>query len=104
MNFHYFLAIREELCYNEAMKKKNTVYEDREERRQRDLARHTTICPHCSRPVLDHMTECPHCKGKLEPAGYQPLTDAKIKKIRIITYTIGAIVAIGVIVYLIFFR
>lgn len=86
------------------MKKGNTVYEDRELKRQRDIERHSLACPHCSKPVLDHMTECPHCKGKLTPVGYQPLSDEKIKKIRIVTYTIGAIVAIAVIVLVIFLR
>lgn len=86
------------------MKKRNTVYEDREERRQKVLAQHTLACPHCGKPVLDHMKECPHCKGELEPVGYQPLSDEKIKKIRIVTYTIGAVVAVGVLIYLIFFR
>lgn len=86
------------------MKKRNNVYEDREERRKKDIERHSLACPHCGKQVLDHMTECPHCKGKLETKAYQPLTDAQIKKIRIITYSIGAVIAVGIIVYLIFFR
>ena len=86
------------------MKNRNTVYEDRERKRQRELEKHTVICPHCKKPVLDHYTECPHCKGKLEPRGYQPLSDEKIKKIRIVTYTVGGIIAVGIIVYLMFFR
>ena len=86
------------------MKKRNTVYEDRELKKAKDLERHTLACPNCGKPVLDHMTECPHCKGELTPAGYQPLSDQKIKKIRIITYTVGALVSIAIIVFLIFFR
>ncbi|MBR7186080.1 MAG: hypothetical protein IKD43_01070 [Clostridia bacterium] len=85
------------------MSNKN-VYEDREERRQQNLERHTVICPNCGNPTLDHMTECPKCKGRLKPAVYQPLSDERIKKIRIITYTIGAIITIGVFVWMIFFR
>ena len=82
------------------MKKGNTVYEDREEKKRRELEKHTRTCPHCGGSVLDHMTECPHCKGKLSFSRYQPLSDEKIKKIRIITYSIGAIVAVGIILYL----
>lgn len=84
--------------------KKNTVYEDREIKRKKDLERHSLACPNCGQPVLDHMTECPHCKAKLSPAGYRPLSDEKLKKIRIVTYSIGALVAVGLIVFLIFFH
>ncbi len=80
------------------MKKGNTVYEDREEEKEM----HTVQCPHCGCPVPDHLTVCPHCKGALKPRGYQPLSDEKIKKIRYITYTIGALAFIGVLLYLIF--
>ena len=80
--------------------KGNNIYEDREEKRARDAKRHTVYCPNCGEPVLDHLTVCPHCGGKLKPAVYQPLSDERIKKIRIVTYTIGALVAVGVILYL----
>ncbi len=87
------------------MKKKNTVYEDREEKRRKSVERHTVVCPHCGQTVLDHMRECPHCKEKLPLSGYQPLSDAKIKKIRIITWSVGAVVAIAVVVcYLLFWK
>lgn len=92
------------MWYNKCMKKRTTVYEDQELKRQKTLEKHTVLCPHCNKPVLDHMTECPHCKGKLTPRGYQPLSDEKIKKIRIVTYSIGAVVAIGIILMLIFLR
>lgn len=82
------------------MKKGNTVYEDRELKKQRDLERHTVVCPHCGRPVLDHMTECPYCKEELPKTGYRPLSDEKLKKIRIVTYTIGGVVAVALIVIL----
>ena len=82
------------------MKKRTTVYEDREERIRKDLERHTVSCPHCGEPVLDHLKECPRCKGKLTPKAYEPLSDEKIKKIRTITYSIGAVVAIAIILYL----
>ena len=86
------------------MKRGNTVYEDQELKRQREIEKHTVLCPHCQKPVLDHMTQCPHCKQKLEPRGYQPLSDEKIEKIRIITYSVGAVVAIAIIVCIILFR
>lgn len=82
------------------MKKGNTVYEDRELKKQRDLEKHTVVCPNCKRPVLDHMTECPYCKTKLPKTGYRPLSDEKIKKIRIVTYTVGGVIAVLLIVLL----
>ncbi len=78
------------------MGKKNTVFEDREERKRKYAEEHFTQCPHCGESVMDHMTQCPHCGGALEPKGYKPLTDKQIKKIKIITYIIGMAVAIGV--------
>lgn len=91
------------MWYNRDMKR-TTVYEDRAERKRRDMDRHTRACPHCGKPVLDHMTECPHCKKKLEPEGYQPLSDEKIKKIRYITYSIGAVVAVAIILLIVFLK
>ena len=55
-------------------------------------------CPHCGAEVLDHMTECPRCKKPLKPKGYTPLTDKQIKKIKIITFSVGMAVAIAVLV------
>lgn len=86
------------------MKKKTTVYEDEEEKRRKDFERHAMLCPKCGQPVLDHMTECPHCHAELTPSGYRPLSDEKIKKIRIVTYTVGALVAVGLMIFLIFFH
>ncbi len=86
------------------MKKGNTVYEDREEKRQAQREKHTLACPHCGKPVLDHMTQCPHCKGELKPAGYQPLSDKKLRKIRIVTYTIGAIVSVVIIALILIYK
>ncbi len=86
------------------MKKKNTVYEDRDEKRAERLNRHMVACPYCGTPVLDHMTQCPHCKKELKPVGYQPLSDQKLKKIRIVTYSIGAVVTVVIIVLLFVLR
>ncbi len=91
------------LWYNFFMKR-NTVYEDREIKRQKGLEKHSIVCPHCGKPALDHMTECPHCKGKLTPRGYVPPDEKKLKIIKIISYSVGTVVAIGLIIYLIFFR
>ena len=92
-------------------KKGNTVYEDRaikeEQRRmkrQANLEKHTLPCPHCYKPVLDHMTKCPHCGGELEPDGYKPPDEKKMKRIRIVTYTIGAVIAVAIAVMILFFR
>lgn len=83
------------------MKKGNTVYEDREEKQKRQAEKHTLACPHCGQPILDHMTECPHCKEPLVPAGYQPMSDQKIKKIKLITFSVGMVIAIALIVVLV---
>ena len=78
------------------MSKKTTVYEDREERRRKYEQEHMVQCPHCGKPVLDHMTKCSHCGGKLEPRGYTPLTDKQIKKIKRITFSVGMVIAVAV--------
>ena len=78
--------------------KKTTVYEDREEKQRKYVEKHTVLCPHCGAEVLDHMTECPQCKEKLTPKGYTPLTDKQIKKIKLITFSVGMVIAIVVLV------
>lgn len=81
------------------MKKKHTtVYEDREEKRRKYYEEHVTLCPHCGAEVLDHMTQCPHCKKELTPKGYRPLSDKQIKKIKLITFSVGMVIAIAVLV------
>ncbi len=80
--------------------KKTTIHEDKRAK----LEKHTLACPNCGYPVLDHMTQCPNCKSKLTPVGYQPMSDQKIKKIRWITYSIGAVISIAIIVLIIVFR
>ena len=93
------------------MKKRNTVYEDRAEkeeaRRERhrsDVERHTVLCPHCQKPVLDHMTKCPKCGGELTPDGYRPPNPKTMKIIKIVSYTIGFAVAAVIAVMIIFFK
>ena len=76
--------------------KNNTVFEDAEEKRKKYAKEHFTQCPHCGEGVMDHMTKCPHCGGTLEPKGYKPLTDKQIKKIKIVTYTVGMVIAVAV--------
>lgn len=84
---------------------KNTVFEDEEERRRKYADEHFTECPHCGEPVLDSMRKCPHCGGELQPKGYQPLSDKKIKKIKIIGYIIGMAIAITVVtLYLVLWK
>ena len=82
-----------------------TVYEDQEERKQKYAEEHFTECPHCGEPVLDSMRKCPHCGGELTPKGYQPLTDEKIKKIKIVTFSVGMVIAVTIVVlYLVFWK
>ena len=87
------------------MKKGNTVYEDRAEKEEKRRAaraeyneKHTILCPHCGKNVLDHMTKCPHCEKELKPAGYQPMDLKKIRKIKLIGYGICIAVAVIVVV------
>lgn len=75
---------------------KQAIKKQKQEARMR---RHVVPCPHCGKEVLDHMTECPFCKGVLVPAGYQPVDEKKLKKIRLICFLVGVVVFIGVVVY-----
>ncbi len=78
--------------------KNKSVYEEQDEKREKYAREHTVQCPHCGEAVLDHMTKCPHCGHELKPAGYTPLTDKQIKKIKIITFSVGMVIAIVVII------
>lgn len=77
------------------MKKKTTVYEDREERQRKYAEEHIVECPHCGEGVLDRVTKCPHCGGELKPIGYQPLSDKQLKKIKTITFCVGMVIAVA---------
>ena len=50
------------------------------------------------------MTKCPSCGGELTPSGYQPLSEKKIKKIKLITFLIGMAIAVVVVYFLVFYR
>lgn len=87
--------------------KKTSIHEDRLEkegkrrlRAQEYNEKHTVLCPHCNRAVLDHMTKCPHCGGDLKPVGYTPMTDKQIKKVKIITFSVGMVIAIVVLLFM----
>lgn len=93
------------------MKKRELSPEERAEKEEElrakqraRLQKHVVICPHCGGEALDHMTKCPCCGGELQPAGYRPLKESTRKKIRIVTYTIGAAVAIAIVVMLVFLK
>ncbi len=86
------------------MKKRTTVYEDRDRKQREYVEKHTAVCPHCGAKVLDHMTKCPSCGGELTPSGYQPLSEKKIKKIKLITFLIGMAIAVVVVYFLVFYR
>lgn len=68
-----------------------------EEKRQRRIQRHIRNCPNCGQEVLDHMTKCPACGAELR-FSYRPMDEKKLKKIHTITFIVGMVVAIGVIV------
>ena len=78
-----------------------------EKRRQKHEARlqsHVVVCPHCNKNVLDHMTKCPYCGGELTPANYRSMSAEKRAAIKKVTYAIGAIVAVAVIVLIFVFK
>ena len=77
--------------------------EARRARERERLQKHIVVCPHCGGDALDHMTQCPQCGGELQPAGYKPMKDGTRKKIRIITYSIGAAVAAAIVIAWLFF-
>lgn len=82
-----------------------TVFEDEEERRKKYSEEHFTECPHCGEPVLDTMKKCPHCGGELKPKGYQPLTDKQIFKIKLVTFSVGMVIAVVILVlYFMFWK
>lgn len=88
------------------MKKGTTVYEDKaakeaKRRKQEEEYRikHTASCPHCGKDVLDHMTKCPNCGKELKPVGYTPLSGKKLAVIKAVTFTLGMIVAILIILF-----
>ena len=86
------------------MGEKRSRQEKSAERRERNITRHLTNCPHCGQEVLDHMTQCPHCKGELTPKGYRPPDEKKLKIAKIVGYTVGFAVAIGIAIWIIFFK
>jgi len=63
-----------------------------------NLEKHTVPCPYCGKAVLDHMTECPYCKKPLTPRGYQPMDERTFKKRRLISFIVGAIATVAIIV------
>ena len=101
------------------MKKGTTVYEDKaakeearrrkeeeyKKKRQAQLEKHAVPCSHCGKSVLDHMTKCPYCGGELTPYGYyKPMDEKKRKKIKLIGYIVGFVIAAALIVVLIVTR
>ena len=86
------------------MGEKRTREERSAERRERNMARHLTTCPHCGKDVLDHLTKCPYCEGELVPRGYRPFDPKKLKIAKIVCYTVGFAVAAALAVWLIFFK
>lgn len=83
------------------MGEKRSKEERRSERRERNITRHLTRCPHCDGEVLDHLTKCPHCGGKLSPRGYRPPDAKKMKIAKIVCYTVFIAVAVGLAIWLI---
>ena len=87
------------------MGKGKTVREDRAEKEKRRkkkqqerMDRHIVTCPHCGKNALDHMTKCPHCGGELTPLGYRPIQDKTRKRMMIVGYTVGIVVAVAIVI------
>ena len=70
----------------------------RAQRQYERLRSHVVTCPACGAEAPDHMTKCPKCGAELTPTGYKPMDEQTRKRIRTITYTIGAVIVIAVIV------
>ena len=62
------------------------------------LRSQVVCCPACGAEALDHMTKWSKCGAELTPTGYKPMDEQTRKRIRTITYTIGAVIVIAVIV------
>ena len=60
--------------------------------------RHIVQCPVCGKDILDHMNVCPFCKTEIEIGGMKPISEATIKRVRIIALIVGVIIAIAIIV------
>lgn len=69
-----------------------------------NLDKHTVVCPHCGKQVLDHMTQCPFCKGTLTPGGRKPLDQEKLKRIKRILSIAGYLLAAVVIAWVLLTR
>ena len=83
------------------MSKKRSREEKSAERRERNITRHLTNCPHCGQEVLYHLTKCPHCNGELTPKGYRPPDAKKMKIAKIVCYTVFIAVAVGLAIWII---
>ena len=46
-------------------------------------------CPRCGKPMDDRKSPCPHCGYH----GYVPMTEAQIKRIKLILYPVFAVAA-----------
>lgn len=78
--------------------KKAAREERRRQKREARLKSHILPCEHCGKDVLDHMTQCPYCGGTLVPPAYKSMSPEKRRAVKKITYLIGAIVAVVVII------
>lgn len=93
------------------MRKKTTVYEDEErkrqartEKRRAQIEKHLVVCPHCGEKVLDHMTKCPKCGGPLVPRGYRPMDPKKEKMFKAIGWAVGIVAVLVFVVLMIVYH
>ncbi len=54
---------------------------------------HSYSCPRCGKPLENRKGACPHCGY----AGYIPMSEAEIKRTKLILYPIFAVLAILII-------
>lgn len=76
----------------------------RKQKREARLKSHVVACPHCGKEVLDHMTKCPYCNREITPVNYRSMSAEKRRAIQKVTYAVGAVVAIVVIILLLVFK
>lgn len=89
-------ASEEKRAEREARKKERDAA--RAKRQYERLRSHVVTCPACGAEALDHMTKCPKCGAALTPVGYKPMDEKRKKRIRVVTYTVGAVIVVAAIV------
>ena len=60
--------------------------------------RHIVQCPACGRDILDHMTRCPFCDAEVEVGGPKPMSEATLRRVKLIALIVGAAIALAIVI------